>query len=239
MKIKTIMCNASQHFFDIHAEIRRQMSNREIEILVTNLENGPYALESAVDDVIAGPYILRQVIQSEHEGCDAVVIDCAADPVVRAAREATSLPVVSAGEASYLTAMLLCDKFSVITTLEATTHIIKENIKKYGISDRIASVRTVAIPVNNLDNIGFTLETLVKESNDAINQDKAEAIVLGCTGMMLVSEKLRQKIEVPVIEPLTVAVQLAAVLVRAGLTSSQLTYGRVSKNNLEILNKIL
>ncbi len=57
----------------------------------------------------------------------------------------------------------------------------------------------------------------------------AHVIVLGCTGMMRYSERLAERMkrhDVPVIEPLTSAINLAAALVRLGLRQSKLSYPR-------------
>ena len=92
MKIKTIMCNSSKEFYDAHAGRRLAMSTDEVQLVVVNIPHGPDSMESAYDEAIAAPYILQQVVSAETEGCDAVVIDCAADPALRAAREISELP---------------------------------------------------------------------------------------------------------------------------------------------------
>lgn len=132
MKIKTIMCNSSKEFYDAHAGRRLAMSTAEVQLVVVNIPHGPDSMESAYDEAIAAPYILQQVVSAETEGCDAVVIDCAADPALRAAREISELPVVSAGEASYHAAMMVAGKFSVITVLPTTANEISDHLKMYG-----------------------------------------------------------------------------------------------------------
>ncbi len=72
------------------------------------------------------------------------------DTVVRASREAVRIPVISAGEASYLLALGLASRFSVVTVLKSTADAIRENIAKYGFSNRVASVRFADIPVLEL-----------------------------------------------------------------------------------------
>ena len=151
MKIKTIMCNSSKEFYDAHAGRRLAMSTDEVQLVVVNIPHGPDSMESAYDEAIAAPYILQQVVSAETEGCDAVVIDCAADPALRAAREISELPVVSAGEASYHAAMMVAGKFSVITVLPTTANEISDHLKMYGFSSRVASVRSANVPVLALE----------------------------------------------------------------------------------------
>ena len=58
----------------------------------------------------------------------------------------------------------------------------------------------------------------------AVEADGAQAIVLGCTGMMAMRNSLEERLGVPVIEPYSAAVQFAASLVRMKLRQSRLSY---------------
>ena len=224
MKIKTIMCNSSKEFYDAHAGRRLAMSTDEVQLVVVNIPHGPDSMESAYDEAIAAPYILQQVVSAESEGCDAVVIDCAADPALRAAREISELPVVSAGEASYHAAMMVAGKFSVITVLPTTANEISDHLKMYGFSSRVASVRSANVPVLALEDEQEAEEHLYAAARKAIDEDGAQAIVLGCTGMMAMRDSLEKRLGVPVIEPYLAAIQFAASLVRMKLRQSRLSY---------------
>ena len=224
MKIKTIMCNSSKEFYDAHAGRRLAMSTDEVQLVVVNIPHGPDSMESAYDEAIAAPYILQQVVSAETEGCDAVVIDCAADPALRAAREISELPVVSAGEASYHAAMMVAGKFSVITVLPTTANEISDHLRMYEFSSRVASVRSANVPVLALEDEQEAEEHLYAAARKAIEEDGAQAIVLGCTGMMAMRDSLEKRLGVPVIEPYLAAIQFAASLVRMKLRQSRLSY---------------
>jgi len=229
MKIKTIMCNSSQEFYDAHVGRRLALSTDEVELMVVNIPHGPDSMESAYDEAIAAPYIIQQVVSAEEEGCDAVVIDCAADPVLRAAREICDLPVVSAGEASHHAAMLVASRFSVITVLPTSANEIEEHIVMNGYAGRLASVRSANVPVLALDDEAKAEVCIYAAAKKAIEEDGAQAIVLGCTGMMNMRSSLEKRLGVPVIEPYTVAVQTAAAMVRMGLRQSRLSYIKAGK----------
>lgn len=224
MKIKTIMCNSSKEFYDAHAGRRLAMSTDEVQLVVVNIPHGPDSMESAYDEAIAAPYILQQVVSAETEGCDAVVIDCAADPALRAAREISELPVVSAGEASYHAAMMVAGKFSVITVLPTTANEISDHLRMYEFSSLVASVRSANVPVLALEDEQEAEEHLYAAARKAIDEDGAQAIVLGCTGMMAMRDSLEKRLGVPVIEPYLAAIQFAASLVRMKLRQSRLSY---------------
>lgn len=224
MRIKTIMCNADQAFYDNNAEVRRALSTDKMELIVTNIAHGPDSLESAYDAAIAAPYIIEQVMLAQEEGCDAVVIDCAADPVLRAAREICDIPVVSAGEASHHIAMQVAPRFSVITVLKTSAHEIEENIIRGGYSSRLASIRSAEVSVLGLADRDHANHRVLETAKKAVNEDGAHAIVLGCTGMIALQRKLQKQLGVPVVEPYTAGIETAATLVRMNLVQSRAGY---------------
>lgn len=70
---------------------------------------------------------------------------------------------------------------------------------------------------------------LFEQSKMAIQNDGAQAIVLGCTGMVdvvnAVSSELKKiGLPAPVIDPSYAAITLLQSLVRCGLSQSRLTY---------------
>jgi allantoin racemase len=77
--------------------------------------------------------------------------------------------------------------------------------------------------------LSATARRLVEEGRKAVEEDGAEALIFGCTGLMGCAAGLRdglleKGIDVPVIDPIPTAVSMAAGLVRAGLTQSRTTY---------------
>src|SRR3954447_11607873 len=61
--------------------------------------DGPAEIHSAHDARIAGPFVVKTIVDAASEGFDAVIVDCTADPGVAEARELVGIPVVGAGEA--------------------------------------------------------------------------------------------------------------------------------------------
>ena len=69
----------------------------------------------------------------------------------------------------------------------------------------------------------------MEQSTKAVELDGAEAIVLGCTGMLEVTQGLRDRLSAadvpaPVVDPTTAAVGMLQALIRNGLSQSRLTY---------------
>ena len=88
----------------------------------------------------------------------------------------------------------------------------------------------VSIPVLELEkDLDRTKAALAEEAVRAVEDDGADAIIFGCTGMLGCADAVRQGLlargyDVPVIDPVPWAVTVAAGLVEVGLSHSKITY---------------
>jgi allantoin racemase len=209
------------------AEGRRKLYNvcPETEVDSVSIEKGPVSIESRYDEIFAIPEIVKRVKEAEEEDVDACVVNCFGDPGVRASREVVKMLVIGPCEASLLVASSLCDRFSVITILKNVAGLIEENAKIYGVAEKIASVRAVNIPVLDLHSDNEkTARALLEEGKKALEEDGAEVLVLGCTGMTGMAERLSKELGVQVIDPLPTAVKFAETLVALRLSHSKLAF---------------
>ena len=198
---------------------------QETAIDSVGIERGPSSIECRYDEILAMPEIVKRIKEAEDEGVDACVVNCFGDPGVRAAREVVSIPVLGPCESSLLVATSLCDRFSVVTVLKSVGGLIEENARISGLSGKLSSVRAVDIPVLELhENNEKTAVALFEEGKKALEEDDAEIIILGCTGMTGMAERLSKELGVQVIDPLPTAVKLAETLVSLGLSHSKLAF---------------
>lgn len=195
------------------------------EIDSVGIERGPSSIECRYDEILAIPEVVKRVKEAEDEGVDACVVNCFGDPGVRASREVVNIPVVGPCESSLLVAASLCNKFSVITVLKSVVGLIEENAKLYGIDEKLASARAVDIPVLELhEDNEATSKALFEGGKKALEDDGAELLILGCTGMTGMAEKLSKELGIYVIDPLPTAVKFAETLVSLGLSHSKITF---------------
>jgi len=224
MRIKIIIPNSSKEFLATQIDERKAAAGVGVEVTTICLEDGPVSLESGVDDALVAVPLMLEARKAEEEGYDAIVIDCAADPAVRAVREYVRIPVTSAGEAAFQYVLGLADRFSVVTVLENTARLIEDRLRGYGLMSRVASVRFADVPVLGLEDMTLACERILAQAREAIDKDGADAIVLGCTGMSPVTKYLQENLEVPVVDPAVAALTLAESLVRMGLSHSKKCY---------------
>jgi allantoin racemase len=194
------------------------------------LEFGPASIEGEYDGVLCAPYVVGRCIEAQQQGVDAVIIDCMGDPGLAAAREAVSIPILGPGEASMHVATMLGHRYGVVTILDRVRSIFANHARICGTYDRLACVRSIDIPVLEIaDDNDKLVDALITQSVAAIVDDKADVIILGCTGFPGVSERIVQglrarRLFAPVINPLRTTAMLAFALSSVGLSSSPLAY---------------
>ena len=200
------------------------------KVSASQIDIGPASIESEFDEAMCQPDTILKIIEAENEGCDGVVIDCMGDPGLQAARECVSIPVIGPCETSMHYASMLGHKFSVITVLERLRPQFENQALLYGVSIKLASVKAVDIPVLELENdLDETVKQLAIKSIEAIEQDHSSVMIFGCTGLFGCADALKSKLmekgyDVPVIDPIPLAVQTAYTCAKLKLSQSKHSY---------------
>lgn len=194
------------------------------------LDHGPVCVESAYDKMLAAPDTVAKIIAAEAEGVDAVVLDCMEDPGLCAGREAVSIPVLGPCESAMNIACMLGHRFSMLSISRSMGMHFENQARVYGAWDKYASTRSIDIPVQQLGSDCARLrEALSEQARLAITLDKADTVVIGCTGIVglagwLQNDLHSQGFDVPVIDPIPVTIKLAKTLVECGLSHSKTAY---------------
>ena len=203
----------------------------DTELSHAEIDRGPASIECAFDEALAAPDTIAKIVEAERDGVDAVVINCMGDPGMHGGREAVSIPVVGPGEATMHIASMLGHSFSVITVLDTLRPQFENQAKVYGVRDKLASVRSVDIPVLDLEvDRARMVNALIEQAIRAIEEDGADVLIFGCTGMLGAADQVQQGLAargydgVPVIDSMVAAVKLAEALADAGLRHSKRTY---------------
>lgn len=198
----------------------RRVVRPDTQLIATNSRSGPPSIEGFYDVAICLPGLLEEARQ--HPDADAIIIACFDDTGLDAMRCLFDVPVIGIGEAGYHAASMLAHRFSVVTTLSRSVAGITDNLRRYGLDTKCASVRATDIPVLKLEEGDpACLADIRAEIAAAIADDRAEAIVLGCAGMADLMQDLSKEFGIPVIDGISCAVGMAEALVAAGLSTSK------------------
>ncbi len=221
MRLLVVNPNTTKSMTATIAESARLAAASATEIVARTSALGPESIEGYYDEVFAVPGLLTEIAIGEREGASAAVIACFDDTGLDAARAMAGIPVIGICEAALATAGFIAKRFTVVTTLERSRVPIEELVRRYGMAER-ARVRAADIAVLALEdpNSGAR-DRLRSEIANAIAEDKAEAIVLGCAGMADLARTLQREFGMPVIDGVGAAVKQAEALVALGLTTSK------------------
>ncbi len=241
MRILFINPNTSRDFTDKIQKIAQKYAFPGTEVVAVNPDSGPRSIESIYDELLSSTGTLELLI-TELDKFDAFVIACYSDhPVIYAAREITDKPVLGIAEASMYLACMVGHKFSIVTTNDEWEPLLWDAVHHYGLTARCASVRTTGMAVLELESGGEqdNFNFLLKAARQAIDQDGAEVICLGCAGMAGLDKQLEEELGLPVIDGVVGALKLLEGMHSYGLrTSKRLAYATPARKELVNLSPI-
>ncbi len=194
------------------------------------LDAGPASIESEFDEALSVPDTIRQAMEAEQAGANAIIIDCMGDPGLNACREVVAIPVLGPSQTAMHIAAMLGHRFGFITVLDRLRPVIDHLVASYGLKDSYASFEAVDVPVLDINHDMAKLNSaLTDKAHKAVTVDHAGAIILGCTGFLgcadaIHAELLAQGIKVPVIDPIPLALHIADALVKIGISHSKTIY---------------
>lgn len=200
----------------------------DVEIAYRGLDRGSANIEYCYDMYVGAADMVEKGLKAQEEGFDAIVINCTMNPAMEGLRELLDIPVVGAGLAVVHLASMLGDTFSIIDTGQPHWPYLRRVTTTAGLLDKLMSVRALNLSVSELSGEpDAVLRRMIEESVKAVEEDGAHVIVFGCTGMRRYAEKLAEEMDkygVPVVEPLTAAVNVTEALVRLRLRQSKVSY---------------
>ena len=169
--------------------------------------DGPPAIQGREDGEAARAPLLALIDKANEEHATGIVIGCFDDTALMEARSRVSCPVVGLGQAAYFQCAIRGWRFSVVTTLPSSVPILEENIESYGLTPLLGRVRASEIPVLELEASPDSASVrILKEAQKANSDDNVDAIILGCAGMVAITETLRASLSCAVVDPIEAAV---------------------------------
>jgi len=192
------------------------------EVLALQPEFGPLSIEGHFEETIAAAGVAALLGSAAVPAHDAAIIACFGDPGLDAAREVSTAPVLGIAEAAFHAASMLATGFSVVTTMKRTCIMAEHLVQRYGFERHCRGVHGTDIPVLNLEHpSASTVAEIEAAAREALSRDGSGAVVLGCAGMAPLCAQLQERLGVPVIDGVAVAVRFAEALVGLGLRTSK------------------
>lgn len=226
MRIRIIVSSSrSEIMISTLSASRKDAAGGRAEIEMVGLEKAgpPAGMECWYEEYLAGPYIVKEAKRAELEGCSAVIVDCMLDPCIAAARQAVGIPVIGPGQSSINFTQNMCSRFSILTVWNSI-NTLRSHIPLEIANRRVLDVVGVHAPLTRLVKPDEELLSEMQRISEEQVERGAEAILLGCTGMSLCAKPLSERLQVPLVEPISIAVHTAITMCELGLSHSKAAY---------------
>ncbi|MTV12519.1 MULTISPECIES: aspartate/glutamate racemase family protein [Bradyrhizobium] len=212
MKILLLNPNTTADVTDLlHAAGSKAASAGTELVPVTAARGVPYIATRAEAQI--GGAIALEMLAEAGPGVDAAVIAAFGDPGLFGARELFAFPVVGLAEAAMLTACMLGRRFAIVTFAGALAPWYEECVAMHGLSARCAGIRTLDGSFQSISEVQAEKEELlVALANRAVERDSADVVILSGAPLAGLAAKVRDRIPVPVVDPVAAAVRQAETL---------------------------
>ncbi|MCC8964169.1 aspartate/glutamate racemase family protein [Bradyrhizobium sp. Pear76] len=212
MKILLLNPNTTAGVTDLLHAAGSKVASADTELVpVTAARGVPYIATRAEAQI--GGAIALEMLAEAGPGIDAAIIAAFGDPGLFGARELFAYPVVGLAEAAMLTACMLGRRFSIVTFAGALAPWYEECVAMHGLSTRCAGIRTLDGSFQSISDVQAEKEELlVALANQAVAQDGADVVILSGAPLAGLAAKVRDRIPVPVVDPVAAAVRQAETL---------------------------
>lgn len=215
--------NTSVELTDIMAEVARAAAGPGVIVEAITAPRGVPYIATRAEAQIGGAVALE--LLAEREGSfDAAVIAAFGDPGLGGAREMMSRPVIGLAEASLLTACMLGGRFSIVSFSPTLGPWFAECVEQHKLGGRLASIRLLDSAFSGIGAVRDEKETLLVElARRTVEEDGADVIVLAGAPLAGLAARVRDRVDVPVVEGVAAAIKQAELLV--GLDVRKATKG--------------
>ncbi|GAC1327117.1 MAG: aspartate/glutamate racemase family protein [Beijerinckiaceae bacterium] len=191
----------------------RQVAAPGTELVPLTAARGAPYISSRAEAQIGGTIVL-EMLAEHHRSCDAAIIAAFGDPGLLAARELFDIPIVGMAEAAMLTACMLGGRFSIVTFSRGLGPWYEECVAMHSLSARCAAIRMLDEGFGAVADVQNENEALLVElANRSVAEDEADVVILGGAPLAGLASRVRDRVLVPVIDPVAAAVKQAEALV--------------------------
>jgi len=202
LRILLLNPNTSTDFTKIIAREARRVGSPDTDFVEATALVGPRYIGTRTTMAIAeyGSADALARILAKDRKFDAAVL-CGFGEPAYALREFAPFPVIAMLDASLSAAMLLSNRFSVLTGGDRWVPMLEQQIYALGLSSRVASVR--AIPLTGAEiaaNQDRALSALAELSESCVRENRAECVILGGGAVAGMAQRIQDRVSVPLLD---------------------------------------
>jgi len=213
MRLLVINPNISHSVSELIGSEARRAASPGTEITMLTAPFGVAYIETRFEALI-GAYAAANLVAEHAAGHDAVIIAAFGDPGVPGIREVLDVPVVGMTEAALASVSLLGNRFSIVAISRRITAWYRESVEQNGLIGRLASIRSLDQPLRDIGAVQSDHAARLRELCTAVvEEDGADAIILGGAPLAGLARSIAGEIPVPVVDGVSSAVKHAETLV--------------------------
>ena len=197
----------------IEAALASLSAAAELHIDCTELDDGPFGVETDQDIEKVLPLIIRKVSANKNS-YDAFIIACYSDPGLVESRLISRKQVFGIQESALSLSASHGRRFGVLALQRESIQRHISYVRQLGLREFHAGERPLDITVDQAVNDPQTLGKIIEIGRELIEEDGAETLILGCAGMAKHRPAAQSELGVPVIDPVLAAVELATQALR-------------------------
>lgn len=193
------------------ARIVVETVGRALEVQGRTVAAGPALVTCDEALARAAGEVVREGVRAAGDGASGILVAGFGDPGLGELRRVLSIPVTGIAEAAMAEAAAGNRRFSVVTTTPLLRHSIAATAVRYGHGHLLAAVRvTPGRPEMVMADVQRLADALLTLCLQTVEQDGAEAIVIGGGPLALAARTIRDKVSIPLVEPVRAGALLAA-----------------------------
>jgi Asp/Glu/hydantoin racemase len=213
LRILLLNPNMTVAVTDLMAEAGRSVAAAGTELVPVTASRGVPYISTRAEAQIGGVLALEML--AEHDGqIDAAIIAAFGDPGVLGGRELFDFPVIGVSEAAMLTACMLGHRFAVVTFSTSLVGWYRDCVELNGMAGRCAGIHALDLSFADVagDQEGNG-DLLVELAGKVVRDSGADCLIFGGAPLAGLASRSRDRIPVPIIDPVAAAVKQAEALV--------------------------
>src|SRR5258708_3890335 len=173
------------------------------------------------------PAVVREVINAEKEGWNAVFISGEYDVGAEFSRHVVKIPVIDAGTASLHAAALLGDSVAMLITQTTVAPYARKLLRRWGMSDLVRMMTAWDLPLAEAwDRRNEIRDLTLKICREAMAREDVNVILPFCAvfvPFIVEAHELEDVLSLPVVNGVAVGIRTAEMFVDLGMSHSPRT----------------
>jgi Asp/Glu/hydantoin racemase len=213
MRILILNPNTTEAVTSLMATAGQAVAAAGTELVPMTAPRGFPYISSRAEAQIGGAVAL-EMLADAHRSVDGAILAAFGDPGLLGARELFDIPIVGVSEAAMLTACMLGRRFLIVTFARALGSWYRDCVEMHGLDSRCAGISALDKAFSSIEDVqNENLDPLVELANRDVEEMDADVMIFAGAPLSGLSNKVRDRIPVPIVDPIAAAVKQAEALV--------------------------